>query len=138
MRIRSAPAVLICGAALWCLAIVAAPFFNIASIYEAFSIICHQQPARSWHIHGEPLAVCIRCASIYFGFFAGLLALRTPNVRWLKIALAVTMAEWLLAQVFLDSSLLRAMSGILLGGIAAPFVRAGVEQMFARLAHEST
>jgi uncharacterized membrane protein len=116
---------------------VAAPIFHLPSLYQLFSMLCHQQPARSWHIHGEPLAVCIRCASLYFGFLAGLLVLRTPNLRWLKLAIAATAVEWALALVVLDLAVLRSVTGLLLGGVAAPFVIAGVEQMFGRLAHES-
>lgn len=120
-----------------CLAIVAAPAFHLTPLYSLFSLLCHQQPARSWHIQGEPLAVCIRCTSIYSGFLAGLLVLRTPNIRWLKLALAATAMEWALAQVILDLAVLRSITGLLLGGVAAPFVVAGVEQMFTRLTHES-
>ena len=69
----------------WCLAIVAAPYFHSGPIYFFFSTICHQLPARSWHIQGEPLGLCIRCTSISLGFLAGQLAIRTPNVRWLEV-----------------------------------------------------
>ena len=136
----TARAALLFGATVWCLAIVAAPFFHFTPIYLIFSAVCHQLPARSWHIDGEPLAVCIRCTSIYFGFLAGLLTLSTPNARWLKIALAITAVEWLFAFAVYDSEILRALSGVALGASAAPIVRKGVEEMFARrvrTAHES-
>jgi uncharacterized membrane protein len=128
---------LVGGAALWCSAILAAPYWDVAPLYMFFSIICHQQPARSWTIAGEPLAVCIRCTAIYFGFFAGLLFHQAPNVRWLKIALALTAAEFVFALVIADVALLRFVSGALLGAAAAPIVRSGIEQMFARFAHEA-
>jgi uncharacterized membrane protein len=136
----SARSALLLGTTIWCLAIVAAPLFQLPPIYLIFSAICHQLPARSWHIHGEPLAVCIRCAAIYHGFLIGLLALPKPGARLFKIALAITAAEWLLAFTVFDSEILRALSGILLGASAAPIVRTGVEEMFAkrvRTAHES-
>jgi uncharacterized membrane protein len=131
---------LILGATIWCLAIVAAPIFHLTPIYAVFSAICHQLPARSWHIHGESLAACIRCTAIYFGFLAGLLTLSKPNARWFTIAVGITAAEWLLAFAVFDSALLRTLSGILLGASAAPIVRTGLEEMFARrvrTAHES-
>jgi uncharacterized membrane protein len=136
LLVRGTSSVLIAGTAVWCAAILAAPLTGIPAFYEFFTIICHQQAGRSWHIFGEPLAVCIRCASIYFGFFAGLLLLQAPNPRWLKIALMITAAEWLSARLFIDIELLRAMSGVLLGAVAAPIIRTGVEEMFARFAHE--
>jgi uncharacterized membrane protein len=134
-----ARAALLFGTTVWCLAIVAAPLFHLTPIYLFFSAICHQLPSRSWHFHGEPLAVCIRCTAIYWGFLAGLLALSKPSARLFKIALAVTAVEWLLAFVLFDSEILRALSGLLLGASAAPIVRTGVEELFAkrvRTAHE--
>lgn len=134
---------LILGTTIWCLSIVAAPIFNLTPIYVFFSAICHQLPARSWHIHGEPLAACIRCTAIYVGFLAGLFTLSKPNARWFTIAVGITVAEWLLAFALFDSAILRTLSGILLGASAAPIVRTGLEEMFAllarrvRTAHES-
>ena len=122
---------------MWCFAILAAPVWNMAPLYMFFSIICHQQPARSWTIAGEPLAVCIRCTAIYFGFFAGLLFHQAPNIRWLKMAMALTAAEFLFALLVADVPPLRALAGALLGAAAAPVVRSGIEQMFARFAHEA-
>ena len=42
-------------------------------VYQFFHPICHQVEDRSFHILGEPLAVCIRCSSIYFAFLGGVL-----------------------------------------------------------------
>jgi len=136
----SARAALLFGTTVWCLAIVATPIFHLTPLYVFFSAICHQLPARSWHIHGELLAVCIRCTAIYYGFLAGLLILSKPSARLFKIAAAITAAEWLFAFTVFDSEVLRALSGILLGASAAPIVRTGVEEMFTRrvrTAHES-
>ena len=86
------------------------------------------------------MAVCIRCTAIYYGFLAGLLTFSKPNARLFKIAVAITAAEWILAFAVFDSEALRALSGILLGASAAPIVRTGLEEIFAkrvRTAHES-
>jgi uncharacterized membrane protein len=124
---------------IWCLAIVAVPLLDLTPVYLFFSTICHQIPSRSWHIYGEPLGLCIRCTAISFGFLSGLLVLRAPNVRWLKIAIAITAGEWLLSAALVDLETLRVVSGLLLGSAAAPIVRAGIEEMFMRVrtAHES-
>ena len=69
----------------------------------------------------------------------GLLVLREPNIRWLKLAIAISVGQWVLAIALVDSEILRVLSGVLLGAIAAPVVRTGVEEMFAsivRTAHE--
>jgi len=128
--------ILVLAAAVWCAAIVAAPILNLVPLYPLFSLICHQISERSWHIHGEPLAVCIRCTSISIGFLFGLVFGRGPKAAWFKWALAISLFEWLL----LDWESLRALSGLAVGFTAAPIIYAGVEEMLAkriRIVHES-
>ena len=36
--------------------------------HEAFRVLCHQDPARSFWVNGVPMAVCSRCFGIYSGF----------------------------------------------------------------------
>ena len=122
-------ALLLIGSTLWCLAILAAPALRLPLVYEFFSRICHQDPSRSWHMFGEPLPVCIRCASIYFAFAISLWVGLKPNARWLRASLAIMAAEFIIARVFLDAGLLRSLSGVLVGLSAAPFVRQGVEEL---------
>lgn len=123
------PAVLLIGSTLWCLVILAAPVLRLPLVYEFFARICHQDPSRSWHMLGEPLPVCIRCSSIYFAFTISLWVKLKPNARWLRASLAIMLAEFIIARVFLDAALLRVLSGILVGLSAAPFVRQGVEEL---------
>jgi uncharacterized membrane protein len=59
-----------------CAAFISAPWlkacghFFAASMFRAiFSLICHQDPARSFTLLGHPWAVCHRCSGIYFGLF---------------------------------------------------------------------
>ena len=33
--------------------------------------VCHQLPERTFHLFGEPLAVCHRCTGLYLGFTLG-------------------------------------------------------------------
>ncbi len=114
---------------MWCLAIVAAPLGHWESVYSFFSAICHQLPERSWNLAGSPLAVCIRCTSIYLGFLLGTLSLARANLKMLMLALSATLVEFTLAHFILDSAWLRAGSGLALGMTAAPFVVLGVEEM---------
>jgi len=74
---------------LWCIGILAAPLLKHVGwtqsadvLYAFFSRVCHQDDARSFHIEGEKIGVCVRCSAIYFGFFLGLITL--PLVRALK------------------------------------------------------
>ena len=43
---------------------------NLARL--AFSLLCHQDPARSWAPAGVPAALCQRCAGVYMGAFFAL------------------------------------------------------------------
>ena len=122
-------AALVAGSTLWCMSIIAAPVFGWDSVYSFFSKICHQDPTRSWHVAGEPFAVCIRCSSIYFAFTASLwLGLKT-NVRWLRLSIVLMLCEFALARLVVDAAFLRAVSGILVGLFAAPFVRQATEEL---------
>jgi uncharacterized membrane protein len=77
--------------ALWCAGIVAAPLLRHAGIgasallYAFFGRVCHQLGARSWHLDGEPLGVCVRCASIYGAFALSLLVLLARPSRWTRL-----------------------------------------------------
>ena len=127
---------IVTAAAVWCFLIVAAPLWHVELIYKFFSSICHQIPARSWHIGGEPLGVCIRCTSIYFGFLLSLVVGMKCDRRWLQVSFAATAIEILLAFVIVDSLVLRSLTGLALGAAVAPFVVAGVEELLLGDAHE--
>ncbi len=114
---------------MWCLAIAAGPLTGLSTIYSFFAIICHQDPGRSWRLLGEPLPVCIRCASIYFGFLAALWLRVSPGTQWLRIAVVLMICEFVIARLVLDVAIVRSVTGILFGAAAAPFVRQGIEEM---------
>ncbi len=67
------------AAATWAIAIVGAPegisqgqATGVAAacsavVYAIGSVICHQRPERSFHVWGEQMPVCARCAGLYLG-----------------------------------------------------------------------
>ncbi len=63
-------------------------------VYAGFSWICHQDPARSWHLGAWPLAVCVRCLGIYAGALGGALAGMRFSRLWLLLALALLSLQW--------------------------------------------
>ena len=133
MTSRRTNALLIAGSGLWCLAIFAAPFSgNSRIVYEFFARICHQLPDRSWWLGGTPLPVCIRCTSIYTGFFVSCVFRFRASRRWLQIAIVSSALEFLLALTLIDSVALRAATGFLFGATVAPFVEIGIEEMMQR------
>jgi uncharacterized membrane protein len=68
------------GIVAWLGAIFWAPYLRSHAsawqgpVYAIFSPVCHQIPSRSFHILGQPLAVCARCLGIYAGFLGGVAA----------------------------------------------------------------
>lgn len=95
MKTRSAQAatwILVGGSTIWAALTLVAPFAATrelsaaAWIYAFFDVICHQRAERSFHLFGEPLAVCHRCLGLYLGFPLGVLIL--PRLSWLRDRLA--------------------------------------------------
>jgi uncharacterized membrane protein len=41
--------------------------------YSWFKYICHQDPARSFHIKGKQMKLCARCTGLYSGLLIGIL-----------------------------------------------------------------
>ena len=109
-----------------------------ALFYAATGTICHQQSARSFHIGGVRLPVCARCLGLYAGAFVGLLAACfgrrrdarrliesvAPTRWWLVMASAAfpALVLWLAEPFGLLpvewGNLARALTGLLLGGVA--------------------
>jgi uncharacterized membrane protein len=80
---RRTYAALLLGATLWCALLLLPPFLTVAGnagrtlstfVFGFFHLLCHQLDDRSFHVHGVPLAVCSRCASVYMAFLAGTIA----------------------------------------------------------------
>ena len=51
------------------------------------------------------------------------------NVRWLRVSILLLVCEFVVARFVLDTEFLRAVSGILVGLSAAPFVKEAVEEI---------
>ena len=100
-----------------------------ACVDLAASFVCHQIPARSFHLWGAQLPVCARCTGIYVGAAtAALLTLSrgTPKALVSSPALALSVAaaptiatlviEWTTGA---SSNWVRASAGLPLGAAAA-------------------
>lgn len=65
-------------AAGWVVLVVVGPILASISqaaaglLYLVGSLVCHQQPERSFHLAGAQLPVCARCLGLYAGAAAGL------------------------------------------------------------------
>jgi uncharacterized membrane protein len=76
---RGPRAALAAGAIAALALIVAAPwtahrgYWIAPFLYAIFDPVCHQIAQRSFHLWGEPLAVCHRCAGLYLGFALGVM-----------------------------------------------------------------
>ena len=146
-------AILISLVALWCGGIVLAPIlrstFPGASsfLYSLYAPICHQIDARSFHVFDEKLGVCIRCSSIYLGFFLSLLAyplfqrLSSPSIpmrRWIAIAVVPMAIDVLLnvTGVYHSTALTRTISGALFGAILPFYIVPPLMEGIAQLRNQ--
>lgn len=138
MRMSTIARLLVIGAFGWVAAIVLAPIAIGADngaaracatvVYAAGSLVCHQLPARSFHVAGQPFAVCGRCTGLYVSALAGgLLALmgsrRIPvdDRSALAIAAVPTGLSWGLEHLGIaaQSNAIRAAAALPLGFTAA-------------------
>lgn len=77
------------AAAAWLTLLITAPGAGLgipaaAATYLFGSVVCHQQPDRSFHLGAAQLPVCARCAGLYAGaavvfWFAALQRFATPH-----------------------------------------------------------
>lgn len=106
-------------------------------IYQTFGHFCHQIPERSFHVAGEPFAVCARCFGIYAGFLAGVFCFPL----WRRAAARYFLSRWwlivALLPMCLDAALdffglwhnthtSRVTTGAILGTVAAVYVVPGL------------
>jgi uncharacterized membrane protein len=119
-------------------------------LYQPFHTICHQLSDRTLHIFGLPLAVCMRCTAIYFGFLLGTLLylpLRSFGVLIAeKRALLLSLAVPMLIDVALDemgvhssTAATRLMTGLFFGVIipfyVIPAAQEAVQELVAASRH---
>lgn len=148
-RYKTAYAAILFLSLLWCSLFVGVPFLTeggpfsrrVATIITLFfSPVCHQTPDRSFHLLGNPLAVCARCTGIYGGFLVGVVVypflrkleggVRPP--RWiLGAGVLPTGVEILLSRlrVISPDPLLRGPTGLILGGVVAFYVLPAVFEL---------
>ncbi|MGH9866729.1 MAG: DUF2085 domain-containing protein [Candidatus Polarisedimenticolia bacterium] len=122
------------------------------AIRIALAPICHQDPARSFHLAARPMGVCARCAGVQAGFLAASLALagavrarrkaplRPPRPVVLTLAAAPMAAQWLLARLplgypALDGNPVRALTGALFGVALSTYVLPAVVEMVEEITH---
>lgn len=106
------------------------PTLLAAALYAAGSLICHQQPERSFYVDGAQLPVCGRCLGVYAGAAFGLalsfvpatvphLAPRTLLIVGLVPTIVTLGLEW--TGIADPGNIVRGAAGVPIG-LAAAFV----------------
>ena len=124
----------------WLLLIVLPPIFAAnglksasAPLYHFYGFICHQIPARSFHIFDQQLAVCSRCFGVYFGLFVGLIAYPLwrdiDNIEplprlWLFASMVPIGIDWSLGvfDIWENTHASRFITGLILGFACATYI----------------
>jgi uncharacterized membrane protein len=102
-------------------------------IYKAFSFLCHQIPARSFHFENHQFAVCTRCFGVYSGLLLGFVVYpffrRIEDIEplprvWLFLALVPMGIDWSLGffEIWENTALSRFLTGLILGVACAIFL----------------
>ncbi len=94
--------------------------FPLQLLDVTFTLVCHRIPARSFWIHGAPVALCHRCSGIYLGVLIGFIAglgIRFHTIRTvvrMVVFFSIFMGIQWLGEVlaFWNMPWLRFMSGI--------------------------
>ena len=141
------------GIIIWLGVIFLAPYLRSqgsglsAFAYSVFTPICHQIPSRSFHLFGQPLAVCARCLGIYFGALGGtglyalingFSRLSLPKVRtFILVSIPIiTDAGGNFLHLWTSSPWIRFMTGFLWGLILPFYFIVGVSDFFLKRAQE--
>jgi uncharacterized membrane protein len=115
-----------------------------APIYKFFSFICHQQPARSFHIAEHQFAVCSRCFGVYFGLFFGFIIYPffrkieeiepLPRV-WLFLAMIPIGIDWTFGVFGIreNTHFSRFTTGMILGAACAVYIAPALIEIFRLL-----
>ena len=118
-----------------------------ATLYQAFSVLCHQIPERSYFIAEHKLAVCARCTGLYAGFALMLVLyplirpLRTvewPRRELLILAAAPMAIDFGLTFVGIweNTHTSRLLTGLLLGGASVFYMMPGLMELATRKTRE--
>lgn len=105
-------------------------------IYKFFSVLCHQQSERSFHLVGYPFAVCARCFGVYFGLFLGFLFypmfkrpndVTPPRRIWLVMAIIPIGIDWTLGMFHIleNTHTSRVITGLILGAACSIYLIPG-------------
>lgn len=126
------------------LLVFAPPFLPDAvriPLEQAFSLVCHRLPDRSFHLHGVALGVCHRDTGIFAGLFVAALLYpwtlpldrraghRAPRV--LALAGLPLALDWALGAfgIWANTPFSRTATGLLFGLVAGTFLTRGFVEM---------
>ncbi len=106
--------------------------------HKIYSLVCHQDAAKSFFIGGFKLEVCARCTGIYTGAMlfsiAGLLIirLRPRDKKWLLLSMIPMAADVILysAGLYGYSKWIAFSTGLILGSVSILYIFTGIEEYF--------
>lgn len=113
-------------------------------LYHFFSFLCHQMPARSFHLMDHQLAVCSRCFGVYFGLLAGLIAYPLwrsienidplPRI-WLFASMVPIGIDWSLGMldIWHNNHASRFITGMILGVACATYIMPALVEIVRNL-----
>ena len=143
-------------AAIWVFLILFAPLSEANNLpgvsnflYNFFGFLCHQDPARSFHLETRSFAVCSRCFGVYFGVLGGFvlyfllrpLEETNPLPRfWLFLALIPMAIDWSLGffEIWENTHFSRFLTGAIVGTACAVFLIPALVEIVQLLLNRKT
>lgn len=118
-------------------------------LYSFFGLICHQLPERSFHVAGEPFAVCSRCFGVYFGmlfsfaiypFWRNIDDIEPLSKFWLFSSLIPMSLDWALTffGFWENTQLSRFLTGIIVGIACATFIVPAIVEIIRNLTYRKS
>lgn len=108
---------------------------------KIYSLVCHQDTAKSIFISGNKLQVCARCTGIYIGgLIFSVMALVFPRItprskKWLLLSLVPMAADVILYSVGIYdySKWIAFITGLILGSASILYIFTVIEDYFSEL-----
>jgi uncharacterized membrane protein len=103
---------------------------------KSFSLVCHQDPARTFTFAGAKMLVCVRCTGLYSGaaisslLFLFPLTIREPHKKFLLIAAVPVFIDVILynAGLYSYNNTVSLITGLILGSVLFIFILAAIEK----------
>ncbi len=104
-------------------------------VKHSYSLVCHQDEAKSFFLNGQKIFVCARCTGIYSAVFLSSLFLMAFNFRfslnkkllWISLLIMVVDGLSVITGLYNYNKISAAMTGAFFGSVVFIYISAAIE-----------